>query len=59
MKIDRWKLDLENIGQSDAGNYTCDVKNPYGHYNFTFNIRVHCKLFNNNKMILKLYHLVN
>ncbi|XP_075680869.1 uncharacterized protein LOC113797385 isoform X2 [Dermatophagoides pteronyssinus] len=41
MKIDRWKLDLENIGQSDAGNYTCDVKNPYGHYNFTFNIRVH------------------
>ncbi|XP_075585894.1 fibroblast growth factor receptor homolog 1 isoform X3 [Dermatophagoides farinae] len=44
MKIDRWKLDLENVGESDSGNYSCNVQNPYGHYNFTFDLRVHYSL---------------
>ncbi|KPM04738.1 Protein tyrosine kinase-like protein 1 [Sarcoptes scabiei] len=44
MLIDRWRLDLEDIGESDTGNYTCQSTNPYGRFNFTFNLRVHYSL---------------
>lgn len=58
MMVDRWRLNLENMDESDAANYTCSAQNPKGQANFTFQLTIQCNKIVADDFLVYLFTLL-